>query len=139
MFRSLHHVPKDLMDSAITEAFRVVRPNGFLYVAEPAMEGSFYRMMLPFHDERSVRTSAQEALLRTAEKLFTDSAKYSCFQQRKFDDFEALVDRFTSMSYNQITRDMIDCPEVHENFEMANTGNSYVFKQPMLINLYRGA
>ncbi len=59
-------------------------------------------------------------------------------RDERSDDFEAMVDRFTSMSYNQITRDMIDCPEVRESFEAANTGDGYVFKQPMLINLYRG-
>ena len=38
-FRSLHHVPRELMDAALGEAARVLKPDGFLYVAEPGMEG----------------------------------------------------------------------------------------------------
>ena len=138
MFRSLHHVPETMMDKALTEASRVLRPDGFLYVAEPAMNGSFFDLMLPFHDESEVRILAQQALDRTAGNLFTETAKYSCFQQPKFDKFAALIDVFVGMSFNRITRDMIDRPQVRENFDAAQTESGYVFIQPMLINLYRG-
>jgi hypothetical protein len=52
-------------------------------------------------------------------------------------DFETMVARFTSMSFNRITREMIDVPEVRKNFEAARSEGGYVFDQPMLVNIYR--
>ncbi len=137
LFRSLHHVPEDLMDQALKEAARVLKPEGFLFVVEPAMDCTFYRLMQPFHDERKMRTLAQAALDRTASGLFEEAAKYQCIQRPKFADFDAFVDMFTGMSFNRITREMMDQPEVRDNFDAARTDDGYVFEQPMLINIYR--
>jgi SAM-dependent methyltransferase len=137
LFRSLHHVPADSMDQALEEADRVLKPNGFLFVAEPALDCSFYALMKPFHDEREVRTLAQAALERTADKRFGETTKYRTVQRPKFPDFETLITQFTGMSFNHITRDMIDCEEVRERFAAARAGDQHVFEQPMLINLYR--
>lgn len=136
-FRSLHHVPPDLMDQALKEAGRVLKPSGFLYVAEPALDCTFFKMMQPFNDEYEVRTLAQQALDRTASKQFETTEKYRCIQRPKFDDFEAMIELFTGMSFNRITREMIDQPEVRKNFDSERTDDGYVFEQPMLINLYR--
>ena len=137
LFRSLHHVPEDLMDQALNEAARVLKPEGFLFVAEPAMGCSFFWLMQPFHDESKMRTLAQEALDRTAGNLFEETAKYRCVQRPKFADFDAFVDMFTGMSFNRITRKMMDLPKVRKNFDAARTNDGYVFEQPMLINMYR--
>ena len=136
-FRSLHHVPRHLMDAALTEAARVLKPEGFLYVVEPGMEGSHYAMMRPFHDETEVRTLAQEALARTAEGLFESTGAYLYTQHPRHDSFEAMMDFFTSLSFNDITREMIDVPEVRERFEAACTDDGFVFEQPTLLNVYR--
>ena len=40
MLKSLHHVPLDVMDQALTEVARVLRPGGHLYVSEPVYEGA---------------------------------------------------------------------------------------------------
>ncbi len=136
-FRSLHHVPRDLMDAALMEAARVLKPEGFLYVVEPGMEGSHYAMMRPFHDETEVRTLAQQALVRAAEGLFESNSAYLYIQHPRHDSFEAMVDFFTSLSFNDITREMIDVPEVRERFEAACTDNGFVFEQPTLLNVYR--
>ncbi len=136
-FRSLHHVPIDCMDQALNEAARVLKPSGFLYVVEPAMDCTFFRMMRPFHDESEVRTRAQEALARTADALFEEGNKFQCLQRYKYANFDALVERFTGLSFNQITRDMMDQPEVRENFAAGRASDGFEFEQPMLINLYR--
>ena len=135
--RSLHHVPKALMDQALKEAARVIKPDGFVVVIEPGMEGSHYRMMRPFHDETEVRTLAQQALDTTARTLFEDEQKYVYMQHPRHESFEAMKDFFTSLSFNDISRDMIDVPEVRENFEAARTDDGYVFDQPTLVNVYR--
>ena len=58
-FRSLHHVPRRLMDAALVEAARVLKPGGFLYVVEPGMEGSHFRMMRP--DRKSTRLNSSHS------------------------------------------------------------------------------
>ncbi len=136
-FRSLHHVPAELMDTALGEAARVLKKDGFLYAVEPGMAGSNFAMMRPFNDETEVRTLAQQALARTARSLFEEEARYVHMRHIRHADFESMIERFISMSFNRIPRDMIDVPEVRKNFEAARTEDGYVFDQPMLLNMYR--
>jgi ubiquinone/menaquinone biosynthesis C-methylase UbiE len=136
-FRSLHHVPAALMDTALTEAARVLKPGGFLYVAEPSMEGSNFAMMRPFNDETEVRLLAQQALDRTPASVFEETGKYLYMMHFRHADFESMAAHFIRQSFNRITREMIDVPEVRKRFEAARSENGYVFDQPMLANLYR--
>jgi SAM-dependent methyltransferase len=62
--RALHHVPVAAMDDALTEAHRVLRPGGWLYVVEPVAEGDFYALVCLVEDETEVRVAAQAALAR---------------------------------------------------------------------------
>jgi ubiquinone/menaquinone biosynthesis C-methylase UbiE len=62
--RSLHHVAIGEMTAALSEARRVLRPGGAVYVAEPLTEGSFYELVNLVEDEREVRQAAQQALAR---------------------------------------------------------------------------
>jgi hypothetical protein len=48
----------------------VLKPDGFLCVVEPSMDGTCFPVMRPFHDETQVRTQAQAALEGTAAALF---------------------------------------------------------------------
>ena len=80
-FRSLHHVPVEHMDTALAEAMRVLKPGtGFLCVIEPAVTGTYFKVMRPFHDETLVRAHAQAALGRLATTMFLEAqirAQYS--------------------------------------------------------------
>lgn len=136
-FRSLHHVPPALMDKALAEVARVLKPGGFLYVAEPSMEGNNFALTRPFNDETEMRTHAQQALDRTAVHLFEETGRYVYMLHPRHADFESLVARITSRSYNRTTREMIDVPEVRKHFKAAKSASGYVFDQPMLVNMYR--
>lgn len=60
--RTLHHVsPADQMQ-ALSEARRVLRPSGVVFVAEPLAEGSFFELTSLVEDEVQVRAAAQRAL-----------------------------------------------------------------------------
>ncbi len=62
MLKSLHHVPLPLLDQALREAARVLRPGGHLYVSEPVYAGPLNELVRLFNDEGVVRAAAQSAL-----------------------------------------------------------------------------
>lgn len=65
-FNSLHHVPVDHMRTALTEAARVVKSGGLVYVAEPIASGSGYELFAPIDDETSVRAAAYASIQATS-------------------------------------------------------------------------
>ena len=138
-FRSLHHVPIENMDAALTEAARVLKPDsGFLCVVEPGMTGTHFPVMRPFHDETLVRSKAQSALQRTASRLFHDKTLYRYGMTPRYPDFEAMVARVTGQTFNNIRRDHVETDEVRALFEGGRTPvGDYAFDQPMLLDLYR--
>jgi ubiquinone/menaquinone biosynthesis C-methylase UbiE len=138
-FRSLHHVPVAEMDAALTEAARVLKPGGFLWIVEPGMTGTHFPVMRPFHDETAVRNAAQAALSRTAPGLFEGAEYFRYTQHPRYPDFEAFVSRITGQTFNDIKRQQVETGEVRALFEQGRTeAGDYAFEQPMLLNLYRG-
>jgi ubiquinone/menaquinone biosynthesis C-methylase UbiE len=63
---SLHHVAPEQMQVALSEAARVLRPDGLLYVTEPLAKGDFYALVSIVDDEDEVRDAAQRALAAAA-------------------------------------------------------------------------
>lgn len=137
-FRSLHHVPIENMDAALSEAACLLKPDGVLCVVEPGMTGTHFPVMRPFHDETRVRTEAQAALQRTASRLFEEEEHYLYSMTPRYPDFEAMVARVTGQTFNNISRDRVETDEVRGLFEAGKTAaGDYAFNQPMLLNLYR--
>jgi hypothetical protein len=67
VFRAtLHHVAVEQMPAALSEAARVLRPDGLVYVAEPLAKGDFYELVSIVDDEDEVRAAAQRALSAAA-------------------------------------------------------------------------
>ena len=136
--KSLHHVPAALMDQALGEALRVLRPgDSFLYVLEPEIEGAFSDLMRPFHDEREVRGQAKQALARIARPAFAVAETIRYRNLRRFADFEAFVRSICGATYNDVARARVDTPEVRARFEAGRQGEGYVFEQPMRVDLFR--
>ena len=95
MFKSLHHVPVDLLDEAMREISRVLKPGGLAYIAEPVYAGAFNDIVRLFNDEKLVREAAFAALQRAvdtklfvlADEVFFNSPVYF----KDFADFEHKV------------------------------------------------
>lgn len=64
--RTLHHIPPPDLRRALSEARRVLRDDGEVYVAEPLAEGDYFALTSIVEDERAARAAAQAALARAA-------------------------------------------------------------------------
>ncbi len=62
MFKSFHHVPKNLMGTALKEVERILKPGGMVYISEPIFAGSYNEVLRLFHDEEMVRQAAFDAI-----------------------------------------------------------------------------
>ncbi|NBR21723.1 MAG: class I SAM-dependent methyltransferase, partial [Proteobacteria bacterium] len=72
-FNSIHHIPEDSMETAISEAISVTKSGGLIYVAEPLAEGACFELDSPVEDETEVRDQAQQYL----NKAIRSDSKFS--------------------------------------------------------------
>jgi ubiquinone/menaquinone biosynthesis C-methylase UbiE len=134
---SLHHVPGAKLAGALSEARRILRPSGRLYVAEPLAQGPHQYVMELFHDETQVRKAAAEALSQFAKPRFAtdDIATYA--DARRYPDFDAFAERMiANMRFNGYGRDDVLAPAVRRRFEETHAANGGKFDQPVRIDCF---
>ena len=136
--KSLHHVPVDAMDRAVTEAVRVLRDDGFLYVLEPDICGPCSALMQPFHDESKVRREALTVLERTALPAFSEMRRAAFAATRSYDNFEAFAEAVTGVSFNNHEQADVETAAGRARFEAGWDGAAYSFAQPMSVFLFSG-
>lgn len=140
MFKSLHHVPLDAMDTAMREIARVLRPGGLAYISEPVYAGDFNEVVRMFHDEREVRDAAFAAICRAVDAGLLESVGQHFFNTRNdFADFAEFERRVIGATHS----DHRLTPELHEQvrrmFERFVGPDGARFVMPIRVDLLRRA
>ena len=101
MFKSLHHVPLEHMDRALTEIARVLKPGGLAWISEPVYAGELNEVFKLFHDEQQVREAAFAAVCRAVEAGTLQLREQRFFNSRShFDDFAQFDQRMIQVTHS---------------------------------------
>jgi SAM-dependent methyltransferase len=136
MFKSLHHVPIDLMDAALEEIRRVLKPGGVAYISEPIYAGDFNEILRLFHDERAVREAAFAAEQRAVGAGLLSLIQQKFFlQPMHFDNFGDFEDQVLNVTHSDRRLSPDTLEEVRARFEQHMTPNGVTFCMPMRVDL----
>ena len=138
MFKSLHHVPLELMKTSLEEIHRVLKPGGLAYVSEPIFHGDFNEILQLFHNEKKVREAAFYALEKAVgaglfqlveETFFNTPGHY-----RDFAEFENNIINATYSSHS-LSTDLHE--QVREKFEQHMGDDGAHFLKPIRVDLLK--
>jgi len=138
MLKSLHHVPLGLLDQALAEAHRVLRPQGLLYVSEPVFAGPLNEVMRLFHDEEAVRAAALRAVQKAVASGAWEQVSELHFETPvHYRDFAEFEQRMIAVTFVEHRLDPATLAAVRARFEPHMTADGAHFVRPMRINLLR--
>lgn len=138
MFKSLHHVPVEAMDRALSEIHRVLKPGGFAWLSEPVYAGEFNEILRMFHDEKSVREAAFSAIRGAVEDGRFQHARQCFFSvPNQFDSFAQFEERVIRVTHtdHRLSADLHDA--VRRAFEKHLTDQGAHFKSPIRVDILR--
>lgn len=102
MFKSLHHVPRELMAQAMQEIARVLKPGGRAWISEPVYAGAFNDILRLFHDEKVVRELAFNAVREAVEAGTLELVEQIfCHTESRFADFAEFEQRIINVTHTQ--------------------------------------
>jgi len=138
MFKSLHHVPLDLMDQVFIEIKRVLKPGGLVYISEPIFKGDFNEIIRLFHDEESVRESAFSAIKKSVDiGLFTLVEEIFFNSPSIYNNFQEYEERIINATHteHQLPDDLYHkVKDKFDNYFQLNNGH---FLSPIRVDILR--
>jgi len=138
MFKSLHHVPVEMMDQALKEIWRVLKPGGLAYISEPVYAGDFNEILRMFHDERTVRELAFAAVQRAVRGGLFELVTQNFFNTPgHFDNFEQFEERILKVTHtqHQLTPELYAA--VRARFMAHMTPQGADFHNPIRVDILR--
>ena len=136
MLKSLHHVPVEHMDTALSEISRGLKPGGLAWISEPVFAGELNGLMRLFHDEKIVREAAFAAVCRAVEdgRLLLKEERF--FNTRsQFDNFEQFDARMIRVTHSNHALSPELYREVQEKFAAHMTPEGATFLNPQRVDL----
>ena len=140
-FNSLHHVPETAMDTALDEARRALKPDGWLFIAEPLAEGPQFLMQQPLNDETEVRARAFEAIERAKRRGFNEVSETRYIADGKHTSYESFRDSSISISPARAKLFAERDAEMRARFERfgEKRADGWHFASPIRVNVLRKA
>jgi ubiquinone/menaquinone biosynthesis C-methylase UbiE len=136
MFKSLHHVPHDMMDRAMAEIRRVLKPGGLAYLSEPVYAGDFNDILRMFHDEKAMREAAFAAVERAVQGGMFELVGQKFFSTPShFDNFEQFEERILKVTHthHQLPPELYQA--VRDKFMHHITAQGADFLNPVRVDL----
>jgi SAM-dependent methyltransferase len=138
MFKSLHHVPMPLMDQALGEVHRVLKPGGDALFLEPVYAGAFNDLLRLFNDEGEVRTAAVAALNRALDDgRFSLETEVFYETPGTYDTWEAFEERFLKITHTHLDIDGVLYEQIRTAFLAQLTPGGAQFRKPHRMDLLR--
>ncbi len=138
MLKSLHHVPLDQLDRAMSEIRRVLVPGGHLYVSEPVYAGEFNEIVRLFHDEGVVRAAAYRAIRNAIDTgVLEDDGEHVFDTPLLFKNFEDFENKLIRVTHSDIRLPDSVADDVRARFERHMTPDGARFVRQMRINVLR--
>lgn len=136
LFKSLHHVPLELLDRAFAEFRRVLAPGGLLYISEPVFGGDYNEILRLFHDEQRVREAAFAATRRAVGAgqfaLVSQTFFLAPVRYRSFEEFEQKVIGVTHTEH-RLSAELLQ--QVRARFESHMGERGAEFEAPFRVDL----
>lgn len=140
MFKSLHHVPNDLLDTAMREIRRVLRPSGLAYISEPVFAGELNEVVRIFHDEEKVRLAAFGAVQRAVSSGAFELVEEIFFETKmRYADFAEFERLMIGATHTAHKLDADQYRRVRERFALSMGKDGANFRSPMRVDLLRRA
>jgi len=140
MLKSLHHVPVDLMEQALDEVHRVLKPGGRFYCSEPVYWGPFNDLMRLIDDEKRVREAAFATLQGAVERGLFGLEQEVFFQSEGlYPDWSAFESRFIHVTHSERDLSPERVADVRSAFERHLAPDGARFLKPHRIDLLRRA
>ena len=138
MFKSLHHVPLDLMQAALQEIWRVLKPGGLAYISEPIFAGDFNDVLRLFHDEQKVREAAFATVKKAVEEDLFELVEQTFFNSpMRFADFTEFESNTIKATHSEHSLDDELYQRVKQRFEQHVGEDGANFLMPIRVDLLK--